>query len=120
MKSYTRNIAFLVTLLVTLAFSCQSGQKAPETAQPDTDPNLLSVSKIQFQTNDMVLEKGSQRTFAEILHLSGILDVPPENRAVVSAVSGGFVKRISLIEGNQVQKGFNRKAKKLYQHSPIL
>lgn len=105
MKTHTLYTAIFTAVLGALVFSCQSGQKAPETESMDADPNLLRVTKTQFQTNHMALEPGTLRAFPEVLRLNGVLDVPPENRAVVSALSGGFVKRISLIEGNRVQKG---------------
>lgn len=46
-----------------------------------------------------------KRTFPKMVETSGMIDVPPENRASVTAFMGGFVKQTSLLVGDQVKKG---------------
>ncbi|WP_088340209.1 efflux RND transporter periplasmic adaptor subunit [Robiginitalea sediminis] len=98
---------FLIPALVFLAFpGCREAQQNPsEPSEPTGQEGLISIAHNQFEANSMVLGKPEQKAFPQTLEVSGIIDVPPENRAVVSALNGGFVKDISLLVGDQVRKG---------------
>jgi cobalt-zinc-cadmium efflux system membrane fusion protein len=39
------------------------------------------------------------------IEVSGTIDVPPQNKAIVSAFIGGYIKRTPLLIGNKVKKG---------------
>jgi cobalt-zinc-cadmium efflux system membrane fusion protein len=53
------------------------------------------------------MELGNLRRmeFPQVIRVTGTVDVPPENRVIISAVYGGFVKKISLLEGDPVRQG---------------
>ena len=96
----------VIYFILTLALACKPGgenQKEPDGDIRDMD--LISVSPEQFQRNKMELQELSRQSFPQILRVSGTVDVPPENRAVVSAVQGGFVRDIKWLVGDQVKKG---------------
>ena len=104
MKKLKIPIAIYVVLL--LAIACKnSSDRASEAIDDPKDRDLISVSPEQFQRNKMELETLRREFFPQILQLSGTIDVPPENRAVVSAVRGGFVRDIKWLVGDQVRKG---------------
>ncbi len=63
------------------------------------------VSKKQFTSSGMKLGKLSEHVFPQMVKVSGVLDVPPQAKNRVSALMGGYIKSIPLLEGNQVKKG---------------
>ncbi|HEY9183981.1 MAG TPA: efflux RND transporter periplasmic adaptor subunit [Salegentibacter sp.] len=100
MKSIYIFIA-LVTLSLT---SCKETTDQSE-VQDDEKENQVIISKAQFQ--DSNLEKGKIResSFPDIVRTNGRIDVPPQNRASINAIMGGYIKNIELLEGDKVSKG---------------
>ncbi len=95
---------FLLSLV-----ACNSEPAAKETqtllaANPAVE-EIIRLSASQFQGAQMELGKIQRRSFSQALKTSGMLDVPPENRAFISAYFGGYVKEISLLPGQAVKKG---------------
>jgi cobalt-zinc-cadmium efflux system membrane fusion protein len=79
------------------------------TTQPDTTevaheeeviltPAQLAALNIQFG-------KIETRALSNMVRVTGVLDVPPQNMVTISAPLGGFVKQTSLLQGMRVQKG---------------
>ncbi|WP_041326904.1 efflux RND transporter periplasmic adaptor subunit [Robiginitalea biformata] len=94
-------------LLLAVGLGACNSRENPAGNLADREPagDIVLISPEQFDGNGMQLGHPQMRNFAEILEVSGTIDVPPENRAVVSAVRGGFVKSISLLVGDRVRKG---------------
>ena len=96
----------LWAFLGAAAVGCNRGNKASGNAdEPTLEPDQIRVTAQQFQTNGMELAQPEMRSFGGLLEVSGTIDVPPESRAAVSAVYGGFVKRFSLLVGDRIRKG---------------
>ncbi|HSR60268.1 MAG TPA: efflux RND transporter periplasmic adaptor subunit [Robiginitalea sp.] len=91
--------------LALLGQSCNRADKSSAASDPAADDSLIHLSVEQFESNSMVLGQPVTRDFPEVLQVSGTIDVPPENRASVSAVSGGFVRDFSLLIGDRVRQG---------------
>jgi cobalt-zinc-cadmium efflux system membrane fusion protein len=53
------------------------------------------------------MELGSieEKSFPITVKTTGMIDVPPENRAVVNATMGGYIKTTPLLIGDKVRKG---------------
>jgi len=95
---------YIYFLLVVLLSACnQKQESAPETV--DTDSNIIEITKEQFAKNDMVIGNLQEREFPEIVTANGLIDVPPENRAIISAVMRSYIKRTPLLVGDHVEKG---------------
>lgn len=104
MKPYRTPIALLVLLL--LATACrESGEQSGDTSLQPLPEGRILITQSQFEANEMALGTLEKRTFPEVIRVSGNIDVPPENRVIISALYGGFVRKISLLEGDQVRKG---------------
>lgn len=102
-----KRILYIFFFLMTLGFlGCTNNNKAEaDTAQLSSDPNTIQVTKAQFDSNAMQLVAISPQAFYTTVNTTGMIDVPPENRAVVSAFSGGYIKTTPLLIGDKVQKG---------------
>lgn len=101
--TYYRTGLVLLTCWILACNSRENNVAAPEGTEPAG--TTINISQEQFSRNAMQLGKPQWRAFPEQLVVSGTIDVPPANRAVVSAVHGGFIKSISLLVGDRVRKG---------------
>ena len=104
-----RNIYKIVALtLIVLIWSC--GEKNNEIDTFDTesstvDDGFIKVTQAQFEQNKMELGKLEEKPFPTVISVNGMIDVPPENRAVISATMGGYIKTTPLLVGDVVKKG---------------
>lgn len=98
----------IIILSVMLAlYSCGDNESEKETAevQNETADDRIFVSNAQFERSKMTLGIIEEKSFPVIVKTSGMIDVPPENRAVVNATMGGYIKTTPLLIGNKVRKG---------------
>ena len=96
----------LLLAQIILLFSC-GDKKTAETATAETEntDNSITITKEQFQNSGMVLGSLEEKAFPITVQANGMIDVPPENRAVVSATMGGYIKKTPLLIGDIVKKG---------------
>lgn len=98
----------ILILLVSLSFISSCGEKkSTETASAEmesTDGNI-TLTKAQFENSGMALGGLEEKSFPVSISVNGMIDVPPENRAVVSATMGGYIKKTPLLIGDKVKKG---------------
>ncbi|MBE0424361.1 MAG: efflux RND transporter periplasmic adaptor subunit, partial [Lutibacter sp.] len=84
----------LLLLLVILA-SC-NGKNPSEAAETNTseniDADIITITESQFVASNMALGKLTLQDFSTTIKANGMFDVPPENRASVSAYFAGYVK----------------------------
>ncbi|WP_339610694.1 efflux RND transporter periplasmic adaptor subunit [uncultured Planktosalinus sp.] len=97
-----RYISFLI--LLTLVFTACKNSENP-TPETEADTNLITLTKAQFQSNAFEIGRFSQQSFTTYIRTQGVIDVPPQNKAEIHAMMGGFVKNISLLVGDKVEKG---------------
>lgn len=97
----------LLLLLVQLA-SCDS-KNTSDAAEANPSENMVSdtitITESQFVASNMALGKLTLQDFSTSIKANGMFDVPPENKASVSAYFAGYVKNISLLPGDAVKKG---------------
>ena len=92
-------------LLTLLTLTACGEKKTAETETTEVGSEHVIVSQTQFETNGMTLGRLEEKLFPETISASGMIDVPPENRATISAVMGGYIKRTPLLVGDAVKKG---------------
>lgn len=106
MQRIINSIAF-ISVLFTL-ISCGNQVTAPEESQAidnEHDQKFIFVSKAQFEQSNMALGSIKKQPFPISIKATGMIDVPPENRAVVNATMGGYIKTTPLLIGDEVRKG---------------
>ena len=96
--------AISLFLIINVITSCNS-QKPTEKETIEINENIIEITVPQFKSSKMELGKVSIQTFNESISTNGYIDVPPANKAKVSAIMGGYVKNSPLLVGDNVKKG---------------
>jgi cobalt-zinc-cadmium efflux system membrane fusion protein len=104
-----RHIYNIITLSLTLAlYSCGEQSNTSDQIEAESTAamdNRIQVTQAQLEHSNMILGTLEEKSFPSIVSVNGIIDVPPENRAVVNAFMGGYIKTTSLLVGDVVRKG---------------
>lgn len=96
---------FQIAVVFLLMMGCGDKNNEASTSEEQAEASGIVVTQDQFDTNNLMISAMEKRTFPKMVETSGMIDVPPENRASVTAFMGGFVKQTSLLIGDQVKKG---------------
>ncbi|MBR9845127.1 MAG: efflux RND transporter periplasmic adaptor subunit [Algicola sp.] len=101
-----RIIYILYSALVLLMFTnCKNSENSSELPISEQEDNRIQVSKIQFNQNNMALGMLEKKPVPIKISVNGMIDVPPENKAVVNSTVGGYIKTTPFLEGDVVKKG---------------
>ncbi len=101
----TTTLVLFSALLVLQSCGKQKTEPKEDQNLAVLEEELTVLNAKQMQTNDYTLGPMEEREFATVVPTSGRIDVPPQNKAVVSAPLGGFVQSTNLLVGDQVKKG---------------
>ncbi len=92
--------------IVFVLVSCGEEKESGKPAADNTDDSVLTtVSNAQFRQGEMKIGKMSAREFPVIIEATGMIDAPPDYKAVISSFTNGYVKRTPLLVGDQVKQG---------------
>jgi cobalt-zinc-cadmium efflux system membrane fusion protein len=100
---YIKSLLLLLALVLT---ACNNSEKeSPLLTSPERRDDIVHLTKAQFENAKMEIGQLTEKPFAETVQTSGMIDVPPQSRAVISAFAGGYIKNTPLLVGNKVSKG---------------
>ncbi|TPV31896.1 efflux RND transporter periplasmic adaptor subunit [Paucihalobacter ruber] len=99
-----KSVYLVISILISGLIACEE-QKYVETQSEPEDSNLITVTKEQFIRNNMSIGIAVEKKFPFEVQVTGMIDVPPQNKAIVNAIMGGYVKKTPLLVGNKVKKG---------------
>lgn len=107
MKYFITNIALF--FMAAFIFSCsKSGDKGIENSTNQeviAKKEIIKISKSQFMGEKMQLSKIQKKSFPKGINTSGMIDVPPDSKAIISAFTSGYIKTTPLLIGDKVKKG---------------
>jgi len=105
MKSKILHIATSVILFSMI--SCGKLEKQQETKASSIEiaDNSIKITKSQFEGENMRLNKMEEVSFPTFIRTTGMIDVPPKNRAAISTFIGGCIKSSPFLVGDRVKKG---------------
>ncbi|MGF1556847.1 efflux RND transporter periplasmic adaptor subunit [Paucihalobacter sp.] len=95
---------FSIMVLLIIASSCDIKKESTENIENE-DSDTLVITKAQLDLNNMAIGKAETKDFPMTVNVTGMIDVPPQNKAMVNAIKGGYIKRTPLLVGNVVKKG---------------
>ena len=105
MQNHIYKILALFTFVILSSCGGAEKQSNENAASDENTDDRIQISQEQFDQNNMKLDVIKEMEFPVMITTSGMIDVPPENRAVVSATMGGYIKRTPLLIGDRVRKG---------------
>jgi len=103
----TNNLKSIFILFAALfVSSCGDSEKenSEESAINSSDGGI-QISYAQFEGSEMELGKIEENSFPVSVETTGMIDVPPENKAMVSTFADGYVRQTPLLIGDKVKKG---------------
>jgi len=105
-----KNILYIL-MLSTLIISIGSCSKSTENKTIENqqgiseNQNKITVTKSQFESSEMKLGTLTEKDFPSIIKITGMIDVPPQSKEIISSFSGGYIKNSALLIGDHVKKG---------------
>ncbi len=100
-----QHIIYRIIILSTIFVVWSCGNKENKTLQEKATDDRIQISQAQFEQSKMTLGSFEEKSFPTSISVNGMIDVPPENRAVVSASMGGYIKTTPLLVGDEVREG---------------
>ncbi len=110
MKKHRYNLlptTFSIFLFFFLLAFGLSGCFKKEESQSDEAPDaeVVALSAAQLKTAGIVLDTLRHTEIDELIHVNGVVDVPPQHLASVSVPMAGFVAENKVLPGQHVHKG---------------
>jgi len=105
MKKYIINSLLFLGILALIGSCNTSEKRVEEEVIEDKITSIIEITKEQFENSKMEIGSVSIQNFNESIKTNGLIDVPPANRAIVSSVMGGYIKKIPMLIGDDVKKG---------------
>lgn len=103
--------AFALAAIIFLLSSCGGSGNKTATNDPTKadstkkEEGIAEVTSAQMKAVGIDTGAIEQKNLTSVVKANGQLTVPPQNKAVVNALVGGVIKRINVVEGQQVKKG---------------
>ena len=92
--------------ILVILIGCGTKEKETSAAAENTETSAdVTVTEAQFSGASLQLGRLEEASFPDWVEASGMIDVPPENRAVITAFMGGYIKNNPLLIGDAVIKG---------------
>ena len=95
----------LNSLIFLLLLSCSSPNKEANAAKETKAIQQLKLSPKQRQSLGLELGTLEQINMGLSVFANGVIDVPPQNKSYIAMPFGGYIKKINVLDGMQVQKG---------------
>lgn len=100
------NLLYSALVVLSILFSaCSDKNTNNETPHQHEEILSITLNQEQMSAAGIKTQKAEKSVQVEVLKCTGIIDVPPQNMASVTAPIGGFVKAINFYVSQEVKKG---------------
>lgn len=107
-KIILRFSTYVIGLLVFIGLASCESKNADNTVislPANQSDQQIEISQAQYDMGGLDTGRYVLRSFEKLIRTTGVLDVPPEGKAQVSAYFNGYVKSLNLISGQRVRRG---------------
>ncbi|MFD1316207.1 efflux RND transporter periplasmic adaptor subunit [Namhaeicola litoreus] len=94
-----------IFVLFLIFSSCKKGEMSSSEDKATPPSNTIVLSLDQFDNGKMDFVQIRKEMISHKIEVNGVIEVPPNNRAVISAIAGGYIKNLKPIVGSSVKKG---------------
>lgn len=101
-----KTLKIISFFLIISLWGCN--EKVNETSSfenKEINDERIILTQAQYDQSKMTIGSMENKSFPKVINVNGMIDIPPENRAVVHAKMGGYIKTIPFLNGDKVQKG---------------
>lgn len=92
-----------ISILILVLSACSSS--APEQMkQPRVETNI-SLNAEQLKNAGVEFGTATLKSIGLLIQANGKIEVPPQNKTIIAAQFGGFIKSVKVLDGMLVQKG---------------
>ncbi|KAA8483810.1 cobalt-zinc-cadmium efflux system membrane fusion protein [Arcticibacter tournemirensis] len=107
LKRKLKSILFFLCSLLVLG--CGGNEQPTDDAEKESEETAtregIQLSQRQIDAVNIQLGPIEEKNLKSVVKASGQLEVPPQNKAEVTLLTGGVVKQIFVLEGSHVYKG---------------
>jgi len=99
---------YILLLITSLMASCGKETKKTTTAEAPKEMEQhkdIVITEAQFKNSNMAMGTATVQDFPAIVKATGMIDVPPQSKQLISSFYGGNIKKSSLLIGDKVRKG---------------
>lgn len=104
-KAYTLILAAALAGLTSCSKNTAPAHEDSHAEEQEQNDNDITLTAEQLKAVDIELGKVVRRDMNCIIRVNGRTALDPQYKASVSSLVGGVIRRITVIEGNKVQKG---------------
>lgn len=106
MKNKIKNIKVFTALILALLLvnGCETAVADKEESH-HKEENHIELNKAQFKQAAIEFGTIERRMLAAAISVNGVIDVPPKSNVSINIPYGGFVKRIDVLPGSELEKG---------------
>lgn len=97
--------AVVFTGFIALIACADQKEGHQEGAETSLETRFVELGRDQIEANHMKLVGLTGMYIPKGISCSGLIDVPPQNRATISPLMDGYVKDSKLLVGDRVEKG---------------
>lgn len=95
-----------ITLFSLILIACGKSEKNNNPIfEESSNTNEIIISQAQFESEHMQIGKLEEQFFNETVKTTGMIDVPPHNKASVTTFMGGYITKTPLLVGDKIKKG---------------
>ncbi len=99
------NKSNLYTIILLLLLGSCGSKETPKDTTAAVDQNVVTLNDEQIQNAGISLETPKLELIGLTLYANGTIEVPPQNKTVISVQLGGFIKSLNVLDGMSVTKG---------------
>ncbi len=102
-----RNYLMTAFFIISLLSACNPAEQEPKDDHKEEEhqTDMVSLTMQQMKAINLKLGEIEQRNLNTNVKTNGRIELPPQSKANVSALIGGAVKDVFVIEGDFVKKG---------------
>ena len=96
---------FITLILVGLLISACGNDKKVDQAVTEIVSNSISLNNEQIVNSDIREAAPKKELIGMTIHANGTVEIPPQNKTIIAAQFGGFIKSLNVLDGMNVKKG---------------
>lgn len=96
----------LIGIIILLSISCENKKKVEqEKVQEEKVQDLIPLTEKQLKIVNIGIGKIEKKNLNSVIRVNGVLALDPQNKAEITSLVAGVIKKVLVIEGSKVRRG---------------